>query len=676
MKFCTGTCLGGAVAARAVSFSNFPFCITTNLLRLLLLTGIGSLSSSARAQTNSWTSPTSGNWEDLSWSLGILPGANQAIMLTNAGWKAVQISFNTVQNFPQTLNVNSIDISSPTNTFNTLLLNFAGLDSPLTVQSVSVESNSAMTMDSSALQLDGGNGVGMQVGGQFNQNDSLVAGRQVNVGYIGPGVYNMNSGFLAVSNLWVGGQFGGVFNQNGGTNAVGITDVQGGNYILSNGYFAATIYFDGGTFTQQGGLLNLDLTAFQGNYMLAGGLHNGGATVPWTDGFTSGNASMIQTGGTNSGPLDIGSYGYGHYTLSNGISLADSLSVDYEGQYNQWGGTQTVAGSIDIGEQQIAAGAYSFGILNLNGGTISSMGILNEGYYTQGAGTNLVMGDVLTQGVEAFLLLSNGLFTANNLVANAASVGGVFLRGGTLVVTNQFTIGAYLYFPSWQGFVGGSGQLIVSNIVIASGGTFSCGSCAITQSGTLTLTNATLNAGSGSVQFGPLQLSNGGNTNSVFSMPAGASALHFADSRSAAWSSVPNLFIQNWNGSLFGGGQQQIIFGNSSAALTGQQLAQIQFQNPAGLPSGNYPARILATGEIVPNSGGALSAQLGLRPQSNGMLLTVQAQAGHNYRVQVSTDLVHWTTLTNQTNATGTFSVSDTGTTNCPMRFYRTVQLP
>lgn len=675
MKYCAETPLNGDDTAHAVSVSYSRFDIIA-IARLLLIVFVGFFLNSAKAQDNSWSSLTSGNWEDSSWSLGIPPGTNQSILLTNAGWKAVQISPNTAQNFPQTLNVDSIDISSPTNSLNTLLLNYAGLDSPLTVQSLSVESNSTMTMYSSALQLDGGNGVGLTVGGEFDQNDSLVAGRQINVGYIGPGVYNMNSGFLAVSNLWIGGSSGGIFNQNGGTNAVGITDVEGGNYLLNDGYFAATIYFDGGIFTQHGGLLNSDLTAFRGTYVLEGGMHEGAATVPSSDGYTSGSAGMIQTGGTNSGPLDIGSYGYGSYTLSNGISFADSLSVDYEGQYNQWGGTQIVAGSINVAERQIAADAYSIGIFNLNGGGISSAGFSDEGYYTQGDGTNLVMGDVTTQGVEAFLLLSNGLFTANNFIANAASVGGVFLRGATLIVTNQFTIGAYAYFPDWEGFDGSSGQLVVSNIAIAPGGTFSCGSCAISQSGTLALTNATLNAGSGRVQFGSLQLSTGGNTNSTISMPSGASTLRFGDSHSMPWSSVPILFIQNWSGSLYGGGQQQIIFGNSSAALTAQQLAQIQFQNPAGLAAGTYPARILATGEIVPKSGAPPPTQLGLRPATNGMQLTIRGQAGRNYSIQVSTDLVHWVTWTNQTNSTGTCSVCDSGATNCPMRFYRTVQLP
>jgi len=38
--------------------------------------------------------------------------------------------------------------------------------------------------------------------------------------------------------------------------------------------------------------------------------------------------------------------------------------------------------------------------------------------------------------------------------------------------------------------------------------------------------------------------------------------------------------IENWNGSADGGGRQQVIFGNSAAALTAQQVSQIQFRNP------------------------------------------------------------------------------------------------
>jgi len=62
------------------------------------------------------------------------------------------------------------------------------------------------------------------------------------------------------------------------------------------------------------------------------------------------------------------------------------------------------------------------------------------------------------------------------------------------------------------------------------------------------------------------------------------------------------LVIERWNGSALGNAQQQITFGNSPSSLTAQQLTQIQFHNPAHLASGTYPARILASGEIIPDA--------------------------------------------------------------------------
>ena len=41
-------------------------------------------------QMNSWTSVTSGNWDQPSnWSLGLLPNSSQSVMITNAGFKDV-----------------------------------------------------------------------------------------------------------------------------------------------------------------------------------------------------------------------------------------------------------------------------------------------------------------------------------------------------------------------------------------------------------------------------------------------------------------------------------------------------------------------------------------------------------------------------------------------------------
>src|SRR5258708_10838456 len=119
------------------------------------------LSPTVRAQVNSWTKLNSGNWEEPVWSLGALPGASQSIMITNEGWKSVAISAATAQIYPQSLNVNSVTILSPTNTVNSLLLNDAGLQVPLTVNALTIGSNSTMSVLNSALRLNGPNGSGM-----------------------------------------------------------------------------------------------------------------------------------------------------------------------------------------------------------------------------------------------------------------------------------------------------------------------------------------------------------------------------------------------------------------------------------------------------------------------------------------------------------------------------------
>ena len=56
------------------------------------------------------------------------------------------------------------------------------------------------------------------------------------------------------------------------------------------------------------------------------------------------------------------------------------------------------------------------------------------------------------------------------------------------------------------------------------------------------------------------------------------------------------LYITNWHGSAVGGGDTQLFFGSNASGLTSQQLARIKFNLSGGLS----PARILATGEVVP----------------------------------------------------------------------------
>jgi hypothetical protein len=86
-----------------------------------------------------------------------------------------------------------------------------------------------------------------------------------------------------------------------------------------------------------------------------------------------------------------------------------------------------------------------------------------------------------------------------------------------------------------------------------------------------------------------------------------------------------------------------------------------------------YPARILADGEVVPNSGSSLPPNIELLSgQSNGGLsMTLQGNAGPVYEIDASTDLVHWVTMSTQSNSTGTANFSDNSASNYPQRFYR-----
>ena len=78
-----------------------------------------------------------------------------------------------------------------------------------------------------------------------------------------------------------------------------------------------------------------------------------------------------------------------------------------------------------------------------------------------------------------------------------------------------------------------------------------------------------------------------------------ATTLRFRDSREVPWSGSA-LAIENWSSTTNGNGPDHIFVGTNAQALTTAQLGQITFVNPFGLPPGNYPAKILATGEIVP----------------------------------------------------------------------------
>src|SRR5437773_9044701 len=77
------------------------------------------------APTNSWTKPTSGNWEEPFWSLGVLPSMNHgAIEFRNPGFKALAIAPSTTANFSGSLAIQNLTVEAPDGSANQLLLNY------------------------------------------------------------------------------------------------------------------------------------------------------------------------------------------------------------------------------------------------------------------------------------------------------------------------------------------------------------------------------------------------------------------------------------------------------------------------------------------------------------------------------------------------------------------------
>jgi len=703
----------------------FPRC----LWRLIAI--LSCACADAGAQVNSWNG-ASGGWEELHWTLGIRPGTGQSIMLTNVGWKAVMIGPGTARNFPLTLTVNSVTVSSPANSFNTLLLNYAGTQNPLRVNALTVASNSSVVLLSSALIVNDPGSSTFSIGGTFNHGAySSVTATQLDIGYIGPGVYNLTNGFLTTSMEYVGGGFPAVLNQeNGlhsasilqinpgaefylrggwfsggldvrgtvyqtnGTNSSPSLDLNGGKYILNGGMITGIVTVAGSTstftptgLTQNGGIIKAPIavnpTGNNGTYILNGGIHSGGITAGIWSGPGSRSGAILQTGGTHLGNVTLGGgvdfhFGNrGSYTMSNGVFIADAMVLNSFGTFSQWNGSNAISGAITItGAEFFPGGNFGPGRYELNGGILSAGSLyLNIGSYSQSGGTNRITGDVImVQNSYNYFSLSGGLLCDRNTIIQPNNTSGFVQTGGTHIITNLLTLDGNT--PWFVAYTLAGGQLTVSNIQINSTAQFKQTGGTVTQSGVLTLANGTVFAGPGAQQFGRLQLSVGYDTNSTFYLPTGACVLRFADSRALSWSNGAALIVENWEGSLSGGGAQRMIFGNSADALTGPQLSRIQFLDPAGLPAGNYPARILSTGEIVPDSSAASAARLSLRQETNGMQLSLQGEPGGTYRIEVSTNLLNWTAWTTQVNASGIMVVNDESWALHPRRFYRAVLLP
>ncbi len=631
-------------------FRNLPFRI------LILIAGLTAISLPGEAQTNSWTNPASGQWEDLFWSLGILPSTNQTVQITNANSKAVSISATTVVGFPQTMTITNLAVSGPPGTFNTLLLNFASLQ--LNVLNDCTIGTNGRILNLSSLLL---------VGNDLTISNGTLEADQ-GVIYVYPGEITIANGIMAVTNssssfLTVQLLTNASFVQVGGT-VDGWVEIQSGEYDLRGGLLSGLMIvgdFGAGSVTQYSGTV-------QGNVILGFGFDEtnfGTGSYVMYDGQILANAINLgqppanqgyfdQEGGvvTNQSIFVDGNppNGNGVYSLHKGTLISGNASVGY-GEFDQYDGRHIVID--DLGLSGFSDdGSLPSGYM-LAGGFLNcgSIDMFAHGDFLQSGGTNSVGGRLYMN--RATYDMTGGMLSDSNLYVDQdyPNIPTKFIQASGLHhITNMLTCFGYYELDF--------GTLIAP--VISLHGTLSLGPspAVVTNVTSFTLIGGTLQLSNTTQQLAPLTLSGNG----AIEFLAAGNKLTFADSSGQTWTDRVTLVVSNWNGSTSGGGEDQLFFGSSANGLTAAQVREIQFINPASLPAGTWSAKILPTGEVVPAVPSLTLSLNSLNP--------IIAWPSGNFILQATTNLsapfVDISTSPPFTN----------DTTQFPSRFFRLRELP
>jgi len=262
-------------------------------------------------------------------------------------------------------------------------------------------------------------------------------------------------------------------------------------------------------------------------------------------------------------------------TITLGAEQAKAVTFDSTHAYTLTGSSLAL-GNGDVNTILTQSGS---GAVNMNVPVILNAG--NDGSTFTGSGSGTVTFNNRISG-DGPLTVSGSHITT--FASGNSFTGGLTVDGATLQLT-------------------AAGSASSGDVVVQNGGTLLLGGSSSTTSRlgssvNLTLSGSTLNTAGMSENIGKLTLLC---DSSSINLGSGSSVLKFADSHSVSWSSGSTLTIYNWSGSTHGGGSDQLYFGTTTSGLTSAQLGEIVFSNPAGFAlAGNYPAAILADGEIVP----------------------------------------------------------------------------
>ncbi|HVV01450.1 MAG TPA: hypothetical protein VHH88_08815 [Verrucomicrobiae bacterium] len=588
----------------------------------------------SRADTNEWLKPSSGYWEEPYWSLGRLPANQDVVLFDTSGFKALAIGSSTVMAAPDSLSVGSLIIEAPANSFNQLLLNYAGFGAPLFVSSnLVVGTNGSLASHHSALVasnfyigataqfLDGSTAAftnvfaGADPGAELDLSNSIFSAGMLQLGSL------ESSGNAAV-------------NQSGGTNEIdSLAIYPGSTYTLADGGTLEgnalemhSALFEGTQFAQSGGGVHFGSVANVGSnpesparLSLSGGSFQA-ASLRLDDG------SFTQTGGTNLvGALELNpnSFTSGSYTLSDGLLVSSNLAAGAESSgseppaatFTQSGGVHT-NGNLTLSGTVRSGFALALGSYHLNGGLlVSSSEDIDMGSISQTDGTNYV--DELSVFGGGSYSLAGGQVVSSNVSLSTPQVETIFSQtGGDHRIMGLLSLNRLVTYSL------GEGTLEVSNIEVDAGGQLLVEGGTVTNSGLCAINAGLVSVRAPEVDLGQLGVSGSSPlifasrpTNSTIAFLPGGVTVRFRDSHDIPWS-APGLFIQNWDAT---GGPDHIFVGDNSGGLTARQLSLVTFSNPAGLPPGDYPAAILPTGELVPSAAGPT---LGLAAEPGELVLT------------------------------------------------------
>jgi hypothetical protein len=638
-----------------------------------------SASYESRAQlTNAWTNAVSAHWESASWSLGVLPDRTQSIVITNAGFKSVGIFPSTSTGFSNSLTIGILAINGPTNGLNTLLLNFSGTAVPLHVlDGAFIGSNGVVANLYAGFQVEGTNGAQfvLQSGKYWEEGGTLIA-TNVATSVLGSSM-NLTNASAVFGSLMLdtNGPFGdtnlGTVAQSGGQVRANLL-VRNGIYNLIDGDFfgSCSILSLSGYFNQYGGTnvaaLSIGYSPLldqygYGTYVLHNGVLNtpsaGLGTHIYAGGEIDQLGGLANIGALTLGSTSFGSFpGSGFYHLTNGILVTSNLYF-INGNIIQVGGQNILSNSLSMFGNFDDYGTDSrFVSYSLDGGILIcpslNMGLF--GSFEQSAGTNRIAQD-LTFANTSYTLSGGMLLTSNTAVnypffvtSDGVRAGSKFIQtGGQHHISNTLT-NSGSYFLS-------GGSLSADKIILSSGMMIISNGAVATCPGLIEFRGGNLSLyGSATETLGPALLS----FDSAIDLEQGSHVLKFANSSSLVWSNASTLVISNWNGSTNGSGSDRVIFGNSAGGLSFTQLARIQFVNPTSFPAGMYPAKILATGEVVPGTQPLLLPSV----SRSSLVLTWTG----NFLLQTSTNILG--PFSDVLNATSPYTNTDISS---PNRFFR-----